>query len=505
MHTGPRREPGDGAVRVVAAVVDAIDMVCRTDSQGLDTQSVQQSPASIHHAFRVPDRLRAYLPDPPATEEPIRLLLRHMEQENFGSAPGAAEHPEIVVAGLEVEGPDVLLQMPDTRQPPSAACAPESPRPCERNRALAGRRAPGIRGASPQPHDRRHRIRHNAAHVQETMEAERCGRDTTVWSSRWRKAGNAFPRAGRSPKWQGSRSIPRDRVYVFCRGEHPLIVFDKDGKFLDAWGEGMFPRPHGIFIDREDRVHLVDCGDHTIRTFTTDGTLLRTVGEPGRCSDTGFVPDVSPVQYPGEPFNQVTNVAVLGDGSMYVADGYGNARVHRFDANGNLEFSWGEPGSAPGQFNLPHGIAVDSTGTVYVADRENFRIQLFSPDGEFRTTWDFVNRPDDIFIDAQDNVHVAELGFRSGVQPEPHLRFMTTPPHGHDPIARVGIYDPDGAVQCRIGGGEEVLPGNFIAPHGLWTDSRGDLYVGEVTVSSGATARLAPFTAQCFQKFVRSG
>ena len=82
---------------------------------------------------------------------------------------------------------------------------------------------------------------------------------------------------------------------------------------------------------------------------------------------------------------------------------------------------------------------------------------------------------------------------------------MTTPPHGHEPIARVGTYDPDGGIQCRTGGEEEVLPGNFIAPHGQWVDSRGDLYVGEVTVASGAAARLAPFTAQCFQKFVRSG
>ena len=116
-----------------------------------------------------------------------------------------------------------------------------------------------------------------------------------------------------------------------------------------------------------------------------------------------------------------------------------------------------------------------------------------------------MNRPDDLFIDEQDNVHVAELGFRQGIRDVPHFRLMTTPPHGHEPIARVGIYDPDGGIQCRIGGEEEVLPGNFIAPHGLWVDSRGDLYVGEVTVASGAAARLAPFTPQCFQKFVRSG
>ena len=297
----------------------------------------------------------------------------------------------------------------------------------------------------------------------------------------------------------------RDRVYVFCRGDHPLVVFDKDGHFLDAWGEGVFTTPHGIFIDREDRVHLVDCGDHTIRTYTTGGTLTRTIGEPGRSSDTGFQLGVSPVARAAGPFNRVTNVAVRPDGALYVADGYGNARVHRFSADGVLERSWGEPGAAPGQLNLPHGIALDSAGTVYVADRENSRVQLFSAEGELRAVWDFVNRPDDIFIDDQDVVHVAELGFRAGVGEVPHYRLMTSPLPGHDPIARVGLYEPDGTTILRIGGEAEVLPGNFIAPHGLWADSRGDLYVGEVVVASGAAARLAPLTAHCFQKFKRSG
>ena len=259
-----------------------------------------------------------------------------------------------------------------------------------------------------------------------------------------------------------------DRVYVFCRGEHPLIVFDKDGKFLDAWGEGMFPRPHGIFIDHADRVHLVDCGDHTIRTFTTDGTLLGTMGEPGRCSDTGFVPDVSPVRYAGEPFNQVTNVAVLRDGSMYVADGYGNARVHRFDSKGRAGILVGRARERARAVQPPARHRGRLAGTVYVADRENSRIQLFSPEGEFRASWDFVNRPDDIFIDDQDNVHVAELGFRSGVQAGPHFRLMTSPPHGHDPI-RAGRNLRSGwrgAVPDRRGRGGAA--GNFIAPHGLW-------------------------------------
>ena len=252
-------------------------------------------------------------------------------------------------------------------------------------------------------------------------------------------------------------------------------------------------------------MYLVDCGDHTIRVYDTAGTLLRTIGEPGRSTDTGFEMEVSPVAHGAGPFNRVTNVAVLPDGGMYVSDGYGNARVHKFSAAGELEFSWGEPGGAPGEFNLPHGIAVDSAGTVYVADRENSRVQLFTPAGEYLQSWEFVNRPDDIFIDANDNIFIAELGFRSGVTPCVHYRLMCEAPAGHDPIARVSICDPDGDVHTRIGGEEEVLPGNFIAPHGLWADSRGDLYVGEVVVAAGAVERLSPLSVQSFQKFVRAG
>ncbi len=296
----------------------------------------------------------------------------------------------------------------------------------------------------------------------------------------------------------------KDNVYVFCRGEHPLIIFDKDGHFLNAWGEGIFTMPHGIFIDHEDRVHLVDCGDHTVRTFTSDGALLRTLGDKNSPSQTGFAEDESPVRHAGGPFNRVTNVAVRPDGSAYVSDGYGNARVHKFSAAGELEFSWGTPGDGAGEFNLPHGIAVDSADTVYVADRENSRIQRFDAQGNHLGNWDFVNRPDDIFIDDQDNIYIAELGFRSGLTPSVHYCLMEHPPAGHDPIARVSICNPDGEIQGQVGGEEEIMPGNFIAPHGLWADSRGDLYVGEVVVASGAAERLSPLECHCFQKFIRS-
>lgn len=296
-----------------------------------------------------------------------------------------------------------------------------------------------------------------------------------------------------------------DRVYVFNRGDHPVIVFDKEGKFLDAWGEGVFSSAHGIFIDRHDNVYCADNFDHTVRKFTTDGTLLMTLGEADQPADTGFKIGESPVQYAGGPFNMVTNVAVAQNGEMFISDGYGNARIHRFSAEGKLLSSWGEPGAGPGQFNLPHGVAVDRAGRVYVADRENSRLQIFTSQGDFIESWDWVNRPDDLFIDEQENLYIAELGWNVPTPDRPHFPFMKHPPLGHAPIARVTICDLDGNIQTQIGGENPVLPGNFIVPHGIWADSRGDFYVGEVVKASGAIDHFAPLTCHAFQKFVRSG
>jgi hypothetical protein len=301
----------------------------------------------------------------------------------------------------------------------------------------------------------------------------------------------------------------RDRVYVFNRGAHPVIVFDKEGKFLNAWGEGLFKGPHGIFIDRQDHLWLADDKDHTVHKFTTDGKRLMTLGESGRAADTGYRIGASPVLRAAGPFHRVTNVAVLPSGEMYIADGYGNARVHKFSADGALLFSWGEPGRGPGQFILPHGIALDSAGLVYVADRENSRVQIFDPEGNYLREWTFLNRPYDIFIDDQDLLHIAEGGFlnymmkRSEGPLPAHDQTMICPPEGHSPIARVTVCDPDGNIASRIGGENPILPGNFIAPHGIWADRQGDLYVGEVVVNAGAVKRMAPLTPHAFQKFRR--
>ncbi len=297
----------------------------------------------------------------------------------------------------------------------------------------------------------------------------------------------------------------QDRVYVFNRGQHPIIVFDREGKFLDAWGEGIFSSAHGIHIDGNDHLFCADNFDHTVRKFTTAGELLMTLGDTEAPAQTGFELGASPVRRSAGPFNMVTNAAVGPDGDLFVSDGYGNARVHRFSATGELKLSWGEPGSGPGQFNLPHAIVVDRGGRVFVADRENSRIQIFSGEGELLDTWNWVNRPDDLFIDAQENLYIDELGWSVPVPDTPHYRLMKYPPVGHDPIARVTICDLDGKVQARLGGANPILPGNFIAPHGIWADSRGDFYVGEVVKASRAIEHFAPLTCHSFQKFVRSG
>lgn len=294
----------------------------------------------------------------------------------------------------------------------------------------------------------------------------------------------------------GVATDSQDRVYAFNRGEHPMIVFDSDGNFLDAWGEGVFKNPHGLFISSDDIIFAADNVDHTVRIFNTSGRLLHTLGEKDKPSDTGFIPGESPVRYGGGPFNRVTNVALDSESNLFVSDGYGNSRVHKFSNTGDYLFSWGEPGDGPGEFNLPHAIAVDADDRIYVADRENSRIQVFDHIGEHLATWDHVTRPDDLFIDKAGILHVAELGEIAGRGP--NIEILP-----HTPHASVCLLDLDGELITRFGERDAVLPGNFFAPHGIWADSKGDLYVAEVTVSGGANHGLVPMDCHSLQKFKR--
>jgi DNA-binding beta-propeller fold protein YncE len=289
-----------------------------------------------------------------------------------------------------------------------------------------------------------------------------------------------------------------DRVFVFNRGEHPMMVFDREGTFLYSWGEGVFARAHGVTIGPDDAIYCTDDLDHTVRKFTADGQLRLTLGTSGKPSNTGATSiDYRTIRHAGPPFHFPTNVALSPAGEIYVADGYGNACVHKFSAGGQLLFSWGTPGNGPGQFHVPHGIAVDRHGTVFVADRENCRIQVFSPTGEFLREWTDIARPCQITFDAAGKLFVAELGYRAGMWPG------TFPPTPDATGGRVSVFDSGGELLARWGGGvNPTAPGDFFAPHDICLDSLGDLYVAEVVMSAGGSRGLVSPDCHSLQKFV---
>lgn len=250
----------------------------------------------------------------------------------------------------------------------------------------------------------------------------------------------------------------QDRVYVYSRSEHPMVVFDRDGNFITSWGDDILKDAHGIFIDAEDNVYCVERETHVMHKFTTDGELLMTIGtmdKPG--------PE-------GQPFNLPTDLALGPDGEMYISDGYGNARIHKYTPDGEFIKSWGKPGAGPGEFDLPHCVRVDPRNRLMVADRENNRIQFFTLDGEYIQEWTDLLHPDTIYIDEDELVYIAELD------------------------QRITIMTLDGDVVSQWGSERgSTVPGEFLAcPHGIWVDSHGDVYVGEVQ----ADARLQKFIRQ---------
>lgn len=281
----------------------------------------------------------------------------------------------------------------------------------------------------------------------------------------------------------------RDRVYVFNRGDHPLIIFEQDGTFVEAWGEGLFTRPHGLTIvkDKEhgEVLYCVDDDGHWIGKFTKDGKLLSQIGER----------DKSAPAHSGEPFNRPTKVAIDPiTGDLYITDGYGNARVHKFTPEGQHLFSWGDYGVENGEFNLPHSVCTGRAGTVYVADRENHRIQLFNDQGGYITQWNNMHRPCALYVH-NNLAYVGHLPTHLDVNADyPNLGGCIT------------IHNMQGRRIAKLGdsfAGEG--PGQFTAPHGITVDSRGDIYVGEVSWSAWGRLLDPPRLARSFRKLVKQG
>ncbi len=156
------------------------------------------------------------------------------------------------------------------------------------------------------------------------------------------------------------------------------MIFDREGRFLDAWGEigqNYFIFPHGISVGLDGFVYTADSRDHTVRKWTADGKLVLTLGSAYQNAPA----------FSGKPFNRPTHATVASNGDIYVSDGYGNARIHCFSPEGELKFSWGAPGHGPGEFNTVHSVFIDhdDNDTLYVADRFNNRVQSFTLGGDY--------------------------------------------------------------------------------------------------------------------------
>jgi sugar lactone lactonase YvrE len=184
----------------------------------------------------------------------------------------------------------------------------------------------------------------------------------------------------------------------------PILKFDASGKLLKSFGAGLILFPHGLHVDRDGNVWVTDGlgrngKGHQVFKFSPDGKLLMTLGKAGT---------------PGsgtDEFNAPSAVVTAPNGDIFVADGHGgntNARIVKFDRNGKFIKTWGKKGSGPGELDIPHAIAMDSQGRLFVGDRQNNRIQIFDQEGNVIAQWPQFSRPSGIYIDAKDNIYVAD-------------------------------------------------------------------------------------------------
>jgi DNA-binding beta-propeller fold protein YncE len=225
----------------------------------------------------------------------------------------------------------------------------------------------------------------------------------------------------------------KDNVYVFQRKDPPVIVLDSGGNFITGWGTGVLYDAHGIFITAQDDIYLIDRDYHEVLKFNKEGKVQMRLGKRERPAFQA-------------PFNHPADIAVAPNGDLYIVDGYGNSNVHHFSGDGKHLKTWGTPGAKAGQFTTPHGVWVDGRERVYVCDRENNRVQIFSLEGDYVGEWGDFFHPMDIFMDSQGRFFVS------------------------DQIPRISVLDSSGKLISR---------GKTAAnPHGIWLDGRGNMYTG---------------------------
>ena len=236
---------------------------------------------------------------------------------------------------------------------------------------------------------------------------------------------------------------PQGRVYACSGTAHPVVAFDAQGNYLFSFGEGLLTEPHTCRVDAAGNVWVTDFALHLVIKFSPDGVPLLTLGTRSRHGRDAT------------HFNGPTDVAFAPNGDVFIADGYGNSRIAHFTANGQFVGDFGNWGKQPGQFRIPHSLAIDANGRIYVADRTNKRIQVFSSTGEFITLWKLNDKPNSVFITSDQRLYVANWKTNS-----------------------VSLFALSGQLLGQWGRSGRT-PGRLNEPHMISADAQGEVWIAE--------------------------
>ena len=244
-------------------------------------------------------------------------------------------------------------------------------------------------------------------------------------------------------------------LVVFNRGDHPLVEFDRDGKFVRSMGEGLYVRPHGMRIDAQGNIWTTDVAGHTVTKMNAQGQVTLVLGVKGQSGDWNESAG-------SRLLNEPNDLAFGPAGVVFVVQGYGRAdpKVLKFDRNGKLLKAWGGKGAGPGQFDIAHSAAVDANGLVYVADRQNRRVQIFDADGTFLKEWKYKGLPCGLHIGPGQQMYLA-TGF----------------------AGQILKLDSSGKASAATGQPGKAL-GEFGEAHYLTLGPQGEIYVAD-TVNPG--------------------